>query len=266
MPKGFYGTGRNWTPGQIDGLIELLALGLSDAEIGRRLGRSAIAVKLKQKRSGLPSRLRLLLTARSVGRMMGLPCSKTVAWWIRQGYLQCMRPTEQMRNRAEKSWRHRRQFRRPWYVSLEAVYDFVADPRYRHLWDEARIVDSGLRAHARDSAPERYLTTGQVGQRYFVSHEAVWQWIDKGYLPGVRRGNWLVPESALRGFVPPGERSRLGRHRSNFTNAEDVRLCMLRARGRSYAEIAEALGRDSGSVSGRLRRLSRRNGRVEVAA
>jgi excisionase family DNA binding protein len=187
--KGVYGD-RNWTDEQIDEMVDLLQQGRSDAKIGRRVGRSADAVKLKRQRLGVPSRRWLLLSAREVAKRMGVPCSKTVGRWIERGYIEARRG---------QWWGPNKR----WYVTEEALYDFVGDPEHRHRWSEGRITDPLLRTHARDShKPERYLTVGEVARLFWASPNTVNQWIRKGWLRAVRNGNWLVPESALVGFAP----------------------------------------------------------------
>jgi flavin-dependent dehydrogenase len=136
-----------------------------------------------------------MLTARVVAAKLGLGCSKAVARWIGAGYL---------RGRRGQGCG----LYRMWYVKEEALLDFLEDPRYWHLWEPDRV-EPGLRAwvsEIRDGV--RFLTTGEVGARFFVHHAAVNDWIHKGYLPAVRHGNWLVRESDLVGFVPPCERPR----------------------------------------------------------
>ena len=111
---------------------------------------------------------------------------KTIVCWIRRG------------------WLSGRVGGRRWNVTMEALYDFVQDSRYCHVWTEVRIVDPALRAYAREVRPsERFLTVGQVAAQCFVSTNTVAQWIRKGWLRAVRNGNWLVPALALLDFEMP---------------------------------------------------------------
>lgn len=250
MPRGYYGS-RNWTEDEVESMVEGLQRGWPDAAIGQRIGRSAAAVNIKRKKLRIACRSKLTLSAREVARRMGIPCSKTVAWWIRRGYLAGRHG-------------HRRGGNRRWVVRIEALYDFVADTRYRHLWSEAAITDPALRAHARDGALERFYTTGDVARMYFLANSnSVQAWIKRGHLTGaIRRGNWLIPASALDGFVPPGQRSKTGRPQRRFTPAEDARLCALAGQGLTLRVIADELGRNIGSVAGRLKRLNVRRERM----
>jgi hypothetical protein len=57
-----------------------------------------------------------------------------------------------------------------------------------------------------------YLSTLQVAARYDVAYQTVYQWIRKELLPGVidrgpkTRPRFLIPDTALDGFVPPSLR------------------------------------------------------------
>lgn len=194
MPKGYW-PGRNWSAEQIARLEELLERGLNDQAIGRTLGRSANAVNVMRKRRGLASRTEHLLSSHAVADRLGFGCSKSVVRLIRAGYLRGRRG-------------QRRGANRQWYVTEDAVLAFLEDERFWHLWEPARITDPDLRDWAMELPRPRYLTLTQVAERYAVASGSVGNWLDKGVLPFVRRGNRLIPETALAGFVPPCERAR----------------------------------------------------------
>lgn len=243
MPKGFYGA-RNWTAAQLETLHDLFRAGRTDAEIARRVGKTLTAVEVKRKRLGLGVEARRTLTSRELARRMGVSCSKTVKWWIEQGWL---RATKGVGAGAHRQWR----------ITEQAVYDFLAKPEHQHRWDVSRITDAHLRAYALDVRhAERYLTTGEVARRFYTCHKSVWQWINRGHLPAVRHANWLIPESALVGFVPPNERPRGGYKKRLFTPDEDALLLRLRESGVYWPQIARLMGRHQGSVVGRWKRLS----------
>jgi len=235
-----------WSAEDLLRLEELLARGWTDRKIGQSLGCSAVAVQVVRKRHHIAPRGRLLLTARAVARKLGVRCSKTVAWWIRSGYLKGRRGQRAGPNRM-------------WYVTEDALVCFLEDEGYWHLWNPA-AVEPALRpwiADLRNGA--RFLTTGQVATRLCVGHSAVNAWIHRGLLPAVRRGNWLVREADLRGFVPPCQWSKKGKRPVRFSPQEDGQLLSLREEGRPLANIAACLRRPLGSCAGRLALLEARS-------
>jgi excisionase family DNA binding protein len=184
-----------WEANDLLIIEEMIKQGHSDAAIGRTLGCSANAVNIARKRRHIAPRRKTILTARGVAARLGVRCPKAVAWWIKAGYLKGRRGQGCGLNRM-------------WYVREEALLDFLEDARYWHLWDPARV-EPGLRlwlSEVRNGV--RFLTTGEVATRLCVSHCTVNDWIHKGYLPVVRRGNWLIRESDLVGFVLPCDRPR----------------------------------------------------------
>lgn len=186
-----------WSETDLLALAEMICEGQTDAEIGRVLGCTAQAVKVVRKRNRIPPRGKALLTARGVARRLGIPCEKTVVRWIKVGYL-----------RARKG--QRCGLNRMWYVREEALFDFLGDARWWYLWEVERL-QPDLRSWAvnmRDGV--QFLTTGQVATLLHVQPGTVNGWIHKGYLPAVRRGNWLVRQEDLVGFVLPCDRLRVG--------------------------------------------------------
>ena len=226
-------------------LEEMLAAGMSDRAIGRRLGCTPVALNVVRKRRGIPARRTLLHSARVIAKRLGIPSGdKTVTWWLRQGYLKG--------RRGQGCGPHK-----GWYVTEEALFDFLADESYWHLWTPERIRDAEVAEWtAENRNGTRFLTTGEAGRRLGVCHAAVHCWIQRGLLPAVRRGNWLIREQDLAGFVPPCERSRKGQRPRRFTADEDGRLVSLREGGKTWTEIAALLERTVGSVYGRFNRLA----------
>jgi DNA-binding transcriptional MerR regulator len=250
MPKGYYPSRNNWTHEELEELVHMARMGYSDAEIAEALGRTVNAVCIKRKRMGLRHEWDgWLLTARGVARAIGVD-NKTVILKGNRG---------RGRGRSGLCWR----------VTREKLFDFVADPRYWHLWDPALIRDPALRAWAQEvRGGRRYLSVGEIARRYHVHPNAVNRWIRKGYLPGIKWGNWWVPEEALNGFVPPHQRSQKGRPLRRFGPEEDRRLLALRSEGLTWAAIGRALGRNPSVVQTRYQRLMarERDGRQSVGA
>ena len=233
---------KRWTEDELLQLEQLIGRGLSDEAIGKRLGATAVAVNIARKRHGIAPRGRVLLTARTVAARLGVGCSKTIAWWIKQGWLQGRKGQRCGKNRM-------------WYVSEDALQEFLEDERYWHLWDPARITDSDWRTWAYHQRTVRFLTTREVGDRFAVCHSTVHDWIQRGLLPAVRHGNWLIREIDLAGFVPPCERPKTGLRLKRYSANEDRWLRYLLRQGSTVEEIAGTLERNSGSIYGRLARL-----------
>lgn len=232
--------GRAWTRDDQAKLAELLLEGKSDEAIGRALGRSAIAIEIRRKRTGLPSRTRSINSARRAAERLGMDATVLVNR-IDRGLLKAQRGP-------------RRGPYAQWQITDEALYDYVANPAAWPTYRVEDINDRELRLWAIECRRERYLTTGEVARRYHVTHGTVHAWITRGLLPAVRWANWRVPESALAGFVPPCDRLKRGGRMRSWTPGEDAKLRALRAVGWSWTVIAREMGRTVSSVHGRYQR------------
>lgn len=247
---------RTWTPERRRELSQLIDEGTPIDEIAGHFGCSRDSIKLACRRWKIPvlSQRRNLYSARGVARLLGIVNSeKSVTWWLREGWL-------------KGEQRVRRGPYPGWIVRHEDVVTFLEDRRYWHLWDPARIpAESGIRWWALDlrreeylTTGEEYLTTGQVAWRLCVTRTTVNSWIHKGLLPAVRRQNWLIPASALVGFVAPGQRGKAGMRRQGWRAEEDDRLLRLRSRGLAWSRISRMMGRSISSVANRYGRLMER--------
>lgn len=199
IPSLGKGPGRDWGQDEISQLIDLVDKGFSYAHIARRLGRTETAVILKAKRIGYRLlHTRAALTCREIGDLLGLGCQKTAAKWIGRYGLKA-------RNGGTKQ--------KPiWRVQWEDLCAWLEDPAHWMAYDPARCTSPPLREHLveiRQGQP-RWLTPGQVAQRYSVGWGTVKQWVEKGFLPATRYGNWWIRESDLNGWVPPCQRSKAG--------------------------------------------------------
>lgn len=236
---------RKWHPDRLWRLAEMLENGASDEEIARRLGTTSNAVVLARKRYRLKSRTDATMTARAVARWLGIPCAKTITAWIEQGWLRGKRI----------------QGRGPyhqWHVTDAALIAFLENPEHWHRWEPDRIPDAALREWAADvRSGVRFLTTREVAERCHVTHPAVNAWIRRGILPAVRRGNWLVREDVLDGFVPPNQQPKSGISPRRYTPDEDARLVAMRAVGATWQQISDELNRTPGSVYTRWARLQK---------
>lgn len=198
------GCRRDWTHEEISRLVTMLDQGYGYSECAQKLGRTrgAVWIKVKKLRCALTKRP-TVLTARGVARLLGKRGSeKAIARWITRGLLQ---------GRAVMSGA-----RCIWRVCWDDLMAFLRDERSWALWDPTRIADDDLRAEmlALRAHEGRYLTQGEVAARYHVGVAAVGQWLDKGWLPFARvgggKGNRVIRECDLAGWVPPCERSRAG--------------------------------------------------------
>lgn len=240
------GPTRYWTPARLFELAGLIEGGWSDEAIAEHFQTTANGVRLARKRNGIRPRSVHLLSTREVQRLLGLRCAKAVARWIERGYLQARRG---------QRWGNNRQ----WYITRAALETFLDEPAYWHLWQPERLTDPWQRAVYSQRRTERYLTQTEVAARYCVQRQTVASWFDKGVLPCVRlggRGNRLVPESALAGFIPPGQRGKAGMVKRQWRADEVRRLFALRADGWSWPRIAQELGRSVSSVHNHYVRLT----------
>lgn len=235
-----------WTARDLDRLDVMLEQGWADELIARKLKRTVTAINLQRKRRGMASRSARLMSARRVAAMLGVGCAKRVVTWITRGYL------------AGKQGPMRGPHRQ-WQVTEEAVWAFIEAPDHWHRWDPERIPDRDLREWAIEvRAGVRFLTTGQVAWRLYVTDRAVNDWIRAGLLRAVRCGNWLVREADVEGFTPPGQRSKAGMIQRGWTAQDDEQLRAMRDGGHVWREIGLALGRSATACANRHARLMER--------
>lgn len=194
---------RDWTHEEIDRLVALLDKGYGYDAIARKLGRSRTAIVVKTKRLRCKmTRRPTVLTAREVARLLGKGCSKSVVAWVKAGYLQA---------RAVVC-----NGRRIWRICWDDLMTFLHNPVFWCCWDAARISDPDLRTEllALRATDGRYLTQREVAAQFHVGVETVGQWLDKGFLPyihsGAGKGNRMIRERDIDGWVPPCERLKAG--------------------------------------------------------
>ena len=213
----------DWTHADEEQLGELLEAHKGYEQIARMLNRSVGAVRSRCARLGISASNAGGQTIRRTAARLGVD-SKTVAYWCNKGWL-----------RAHQTglWTGKGLMR---IVEHENLLRFLEDERYWHLWDPARIVDVGVREWTEElRAGVRYLTTGQVAERLFITHYRVNQLIRQGRMKAVKRGpNWLVRESdvAYPEWLPrykskaatTEQKSHVQKHWNRLTATEIARL------------------------------------------
>lgn len=165
----------------------------SPKQMAQKLGRSENAVKLKLKRLGYKwiQGINGFLTMRAVSRIFGVD-AKTVSWWIDSGWLKGSRfPVGMGPYRARK-------------IAHEAIYDFIEDDRYWHLWQPVRMKPGDFREWAEESRDGKgqFLTSGQLGKLTFYTHSWIRHLIVRGIIKARKHGpNWKIPEEEADKFI-----------------------------------------------------------------
>lgn len=171
--------GRTWTAEEDQFLRDHL-MTMTDEEIGRELGRSALAVHLRWERDlHLPSRSKHpdVLTSRKAARMLGLDEHKT-AGWVMMGLL----PGRLMPGKQTK-----------WHsihlIDRTAFRRWVLSPRNWPYFDIKKVRDPELKRMLRLRAKrwsDEWWTTRQVADYHGVDLKNVEQQIARGQLPSFR--------------------------------------------------------------------------------
>lgn len=232
-PK-FWTLERQWR------LAEYLERGMSYELIAKKFGVSREAVRLARKDYGIRSPYKMHLSAQDIAKLLGMDWSHAVGRWIKAGWLK---------------GRKLRFGKRGWYsVRYSSFIAFLENPEHHHRWHPDRITDLSLREWAREIWTGPFLTQGEVAWRLCVDRGTVHTWIQRGLLPAVRNGNWVVRESDLEGFTVPSHIPRTGRIRQ-WTPEEDETVIRMRADGASWSEIGRKLDRWPSVCCNRFDRL-----------
>lgn len=188
---------KYWTVLDIWKLQDMIDQGFSIQLIAKRLGRSYNSVDVKTKRLGLrPRKSPNTLSVQDAAQLLGIPCSKTITLWIAERGL----PACNASNVSDKAF---------WRIELLALYEWLEQRTNWMCYNPNRIPDQRLREHLIDiRRGKRWLTAGEVAERYHVHFKTVNTWIREGCLPAERWGNWWIFESDLKGFIPPYDHPR----------------------------------------------------------
>jgi predicted DNA-binding protein YlxM (UPF0122 family) len=193
LPRRTRGRWRRWTPKETAYLKKLLADGYSYDEIARILKRSRTSIILKAtRRTGRLTTVGTTWSARDVAHLLGIGCAKTVSRWIQWGWL----PARNGGGAGQQPL---------WRIQKADLYTFLSNRMYWMAWQPERITNDSMRAWAMDLRRNqpRWLSVGEVADRYSVTPTAVGNWIRKGYLPTARYGNHWIWEADLVGWQPP---------------------------------------------------------------
>lgn len=180
---------NTWTTAD-QAYLEQWAGVLSDVQLGQQLGRSPVAIKIRRKRSGLPSPTTHedYVTANIVSRKLGV-CVKAVCKWIDRGYMKA--DPAPLADRLV--WRMRRSYFYAWALNPDNWILF-----YRSIRNPSRIRDTKLRQlilRRAEQWGDEWWTAGEVAKYHRVEQQDINRYIHAGKLPAVRWNNWMVRRS-----------------------------------------------------------------------
>ena len=193
LPRRTRGRWRKWTSKETAQLKQFLSDGYSYDTIAHTMKRSRTSIILKAKRrTGRLTTVDATWSARDVAHLLGLGCAKTVTRWIQWGWL----PARNGGGAGHHAL---------WRIQKADVYTFLSNRMYWMAWQPERITNESMRTWAlalRQGQP-RWLSVGEIADRYSVTVSGVGNWIKKGYLPTTRYGNHWIWEADLIDWQPP---------------------------------------------------------------
>lgn len=220
--------GCPWTPAELDILGDNYGL-MSDKALASRLGRTRNGIIIAAKRKLQVNRKQSFYTAHEVATLLGCRCSKTVIYWVSQGWLKGKQGpvgcgVNLMWQFSEEELVSFLQ-KRPWIVDRACVR------RNGHYF--ASVLEAEWKR-------DRWYTVDELLKILAVGIDAVHRYIRRGWLPAVRKpggphqGRWIVRKSSLDQFIAndprPLHRRRAlaGSRRTMFMDAgRAVRVCTL---------------------------------------
>jgi len=225
-----------WAQWEEDFVLANLGL-LSLDTIGRHLGRSGIAIKMRCKHRGwpAPSRRPGWLTGHRAAKLLRVD-GHAVVRWAKSGWLP-----------------HRRtpNLRQDIFINRQVLYQWALNPRNWLYFHPERVRDPHLRRLLelrRQRWGDEWWTTGQVAEWHGVHHTDVKRLIQRGRIRAIKWGNWRVLRSEAlkvglwfyRGI--PGE----GAHELEWSDDGDAFLVRSRAAGLGFFAIARMMGLAAG--------------------
>jgi hypothetical protein len=218
---------NRWTDEELEFVRKNLGR-MSPAEIGARLSRSAVAIKVKRTRLAWPpaSKQQNELTARQIAKVMR-KCGKTIIALIDLGILP---------GRVLPIGRNIH------VVDIRAFERWLVNPANWIYFDHRRTRDNRLRRLvelAKSRWPDRWLTTRQAAEIIGCEHKDVNRWIRAGKIPGRHWANWHVLESVARVTrIPKGKGSG---HDLHWSARGDAFLMRARAESIPWATVAHMM-------------------------
>jgi len=244
-----------WAPWEDEFVQAKLGL-LSLEAIGRRLGRSANAVKIRQVREGwrAPSRREGWLTGHRAAKLLRVDVHAIMR--LCQGGVLPHRRTPNVRS--------------DYFIRRQDLYSWALNPMNWLYFRPERVLDPRLRRMLelrRQRWGDEWWTTGQAATYHGVESGDVERLILRGEIHAVRWGNWrLLRSEAMKAglwFVKgKGTGSDL-----DWSEEGDAFLVRSRAAGDEYVIIAHKMGRQDipaavRSLGYRMKRL-RESGQLE---
>lgn len=236
-----------WTPAADAFLAANLGY-LSDADIGRALGRTANAVHLRGKRdlrlASPRSQAAGWITPNRVAESLGID-NKCVMGLIRDGVL----PAEPL------PWLNQGLYN-AYRLRIVTFYRWAINPRHWIYFRPGRVRDLHLRRLLELKAArwgDAWLTPGQVAAMHGVDHKDVNRYIRAGKLPAVRWNNWRILRSdAARVRFAKGKGAG---HEAAWSPTGDAFMLLARAIGLSTQATGALVQLSPQTVSYRLRTL-----------
>lgn len=242
--KSEHANATEWTQEEEQFVIENMRW-MTDAEIGKKLGRTADAVKIhrfrhlrydaRRKDAEWP-------TLQQVMRIMGVKCQKTVAMWVNQGLIPARTlPTAMGEIRA---------------IARQTLIRWAVNPENWIYFKHERVTDPYLRRLLqlrRARWNDEWWTPGQVGAYHGVTHMAINNCIHDGRLRGKKWGNWWIRRSdaiALKIYPKKGYSTQI-----EWTDSGDAFVVLATALGYSQAAIGNMSKWPRGRVPFRLQTL-----------
>ncbi len=186
---------KRWEPDELQYLAEHYGL-ICDKTLAARLQRSVSAIITIASRRRVISRMDNFYTAQALAKVLGIPCSRQVLYWVKKGWLKGRQSA--MSQGKKRLWRFSERGvvlclkQRPWLVDLKCME--------RHYFRSVVIKE-----WERDPWYRAEQVAPLLGLK---SPRKVWKYIHRGWLPaekkpchGRQEGVWIIRRSAIQAFL-----------------------------------------------------------------